>query len=324
MEIWGGNRAIDQGVSLAGMDCWVYSLPYAGGRGATAPATDMAAREGGDIHYVTSCATGRITRFVVADVSGHGAPVAEMARTLRGLMRKHSNHFDQRTFVASVNKRFGELSSRETQSNAAAVFATGVFGTYYAPTDELMLSNAGHPRPIRFDARLGRWSLVESERPAATGAPANLPLGVIDDTTYDSQTIRLGDNDLVLIYTDSLMEARDAEGRILGEQGLVRLLNQLPPGPTSECVPKLLERVRDYAGGDATAEFDDDVTVMLLKRNAAKPAASLGQMVSATLTLGRELLRSVRPGGNGLPVSLPELGVEALLGSAMSKFDRST
>jgi sigma-B regulation protein RsbU (phosphoserine phosphatase) len=57
MEVWGGNAAIDNGVIMPGLDAWVYARPY----------QQQAA--GGDIHYVSSCATGRIIRLLVADVS---------------------------------------------------------------------------------------------------------------------------------------------------------------------------------------------------------------------------------------------------------------
>src|SRR5687768_18611008 len=56
----GGNQPADSGVVMAGLDAWVYCRPYHG------------AAAGGDVYYVSSCATGRITRLLVADVSGHG------------------------------------------------------------------------------------------------------------------------------------------------------------------------------------------------------------------------------------------------------------
>ena len=98
MQIWGGNSEIDNGVSLAGIDCWVYSRPFQSaasshsnaGAAGNAAVSSASSSGGGDIHFVTSCATGRITRLVVADVSGHGAPVAEMATSLRRLMRRHA------------------------------------------------------------------------------------------------------------------------------------------------------------------------------------------------------------------------------------------
>src|SRR5215210_7622302 len=94
MEVWGGNQLADSGVVMAGLDAWVYSKPFGGAIG------------GGDVYYVSSCATGRITRLLVADVSGHGTAVRATAVHLRELMRRYVNHIDQMRFVRSMNQQF--------------------------------------------------------------------------------------------------------------------------------------------------------------------------------------------------------------------------
>src|SRR5438034_8133429 len=118
MEVWGGNTPTNNGVSMLGLDAWVYSKPY------------QSADAGGDVYYVSSCATGRITRLLVADVSGHGSSVAQIAGTLRSLMRKHVNQIDQSRFVKSMNEQFTSLSS-------AGVFATALVTTFFSPTNQL-------------------------------------------------------------------------------------------------------------------------------------------------------------------------------------------
>ncbi len=349
MEIWGGNRGIDSGVSLAGMDCWVYARPFRGqasSPNARAQSTESVSGSmpeaevaGGDIHFVTSCATGRITRFLVADVSGHGAPVAEMASTLRGLMRKHSNFADQRSFVESVNRRFSQLS--DAAAGTSAIFATGVFGSYFAPTDELSVCNAGHPRPIWYDESTQRWAMIvtpdapaprRGKKGVESAAPSNLPLGVLDDTRYDHRVVKLGGGDLVLFYTDSLMEACAPDGRMLGENGLVEILNAMDVGEPASLLPRLIERVVAYSCGRCSAsdgagvtrtdnhEFNDDVTAMLVCRNPLKPKPSPLLGVRGAITLAKGFFQSLRPGG--LPVSLPEFGFGALLGSVFPGMNR--
>src|SRR4026207_2540255 len=91
MEVWGGHQASDNGVIMPGLDAWVVSRPYEG---------DDA---GGDIHYVSSCNTGRITRVLIADVSGPGQHVAKVASALRLLMRRYVNYIDQTRLVRGLN-----------------------------------------------------------------------------------------------------------------------------------------------------------------------------------------------------------------------------
>ncbi len=92
LEVWGGNEAVDQGVVVPGLDAWLYSRPFEGHSA------------GGDLHYVSSCAAGLVTRVLVADVSGHGEMVSDMARKLRELMRRYVNYIDQTRLVQSLNQ----------------------------------------------------------------------------------------------------------------------------------------------------------------------------------------------------------------------------
>src|SRR3954453_512352 len=76
MEIRGGSQAVEEAVTTPGLDAWISSRPHEG------------ADSGGDVHYVSLCGGGVITRLIVADVSGHGKAVAECSASLRAMMRK--------------------------------------------------------------------------------------------------------------------------------------------------------------------------------------------------------------------------------------------
>src|SRR3954468_22623729 len=71
MEIWSGSHAVTHAISTPGLKGTVLSRPY------------ESAQEGGDIHYVSLCGGGKITRAILADVAGHGQTVASVAHTLR-------------------------------------------------------------------------------------------------------------------------------------------------------------------------------------------------------------------------------------------------
>ena len=94
MEVWGGNEAVERSVQTAGLDIWVYNRPYGQAAG------------GGDVYYLSSCASGRITRILLADVSGHGEVVSQTAVGLRDLMRRNVNFVKQTRFVRAMNRQF--------------------------------------------------------------------------------------------------------------------------------------------------------------------------------------------------------------------------
>jgi len=97
MEVWGGSQLTAQAVAFGGLDAWVYSKPYG------------KAHAGGDVYYASSCATGRISRLLLADVAGHGNAVAATAADLRTLMRRFVNRLDQTEFVRLLNQQFSVL-----------------------------------------------------------------------------------------------------------------------------------------------------------------------------------------------------------------------
>jgi sigma-B regulation protein RsbU (phosphoserine phosphatase) len=256
MEIWGGNSLVEEAVATPGLDAWVYSRPHEG------------AERGGDVHYVSLCGGGLITRLIVADVSGHGAVVADFATALRALMRKNINRKSQARLVAELNRQFGA----HAQSRR---FATAVVATYLASTRRLAVCNAGHPVPLWFRADRGAWALLDHAVAERDPAAANLPLGIDEAGAYDQFAVGLGRGDLVVFYTDALTEAADDAGRLLGQTGLLDLARGLDRSDPSCLGKDLLAAVDRHRCG---RPCDDDVTVLVLHHNAAGPRRlSLGE-----------------------------------------------
>jgi len=285
MEVWGGNNIVDSGVVMAGLDAWVFSKPFG------------AADAGGDIYYVSSCATGRITRLLVADVSGHGSHVSDIATSLRALMRKHVNQIEQTRFVRSMNEQFAAMSK-------AGVFATAIVTTFFAPTHELKLCNAGHPPPLLYRARTRSWSFLECGAKSQAEV-ANVPLGVIDLADYDQFDVLLKVGDLVLCYTDSLIESKDETGEMLGTAGLLRIAQSIAVDDPAQVVPRLLDTITRVAPGNLN---EDDVTVLLFRPNGLAPRASLGQRLLSPLRVAAKLFSSE-------PVPWPEWNIKNLGGT---------
>lgn len=288
MEVWGGNQAVDRGVMMAGLDAWLYSRPFRGDAG------------GGDVHYVSSCATGRVTRMLVADVAGHGQDAAQTGDRLRGLMRRYVNHLDQTRFVVSLNSEFSALEARGR-------FATSIVATFFAPTNYLTVCNAGHPPPLWWRSRLRHWQTIESPRRPDEDL-ANVPLGVLDDTRYAQQGIQLRVGDLVLFYTDFLTESRDRRGQVLGTAGLLEIARDLDAARPGSLIGSLLEALRAI---DPRNLAEDDVTVLLCRPNGLAPTVPWSNRIRAPFRVLRGMLRSLRDRDEPPPVpelSLPNVG----------------
>jgi serine phosphatase RsbU (regulator of sigma subunit) len=300
MEVWGGNETADSAVSMPGLEVFIYSRPYAN------------SQVGGDVHYVSRCGTGRIARLLVADVSGHGAEVSEIAINLRNLMRKFVNFLDQSRFVESLNREFAG-------SSVGGNFATAVVGTFWAPTQYLVTCNAGHPPPLHFRRALGKWEYLDPASEQSGDGPANLPLGIIEPTRYDAHGVRLEAGDMVLIYTDSLTEARGVSGELLGEKRLLEMLNSLVSVAPQQLTSRMCAKIAAWTGG---ADPGDDMTMLLLHATGVPmPRRTLKESINAVWLFAG--LVASRLAGGSTPIPWPELRLANIGGAILPKLNLS-
>jgi len=241
MEVWGGNRTTWSHFVVPGLDLWVYSQPFG--------AEDC----GGDVYYLSSCASGRVTRMLLGDVSGHGIEAAPAADKLREIMRKNVNYIDQARVVKSLNEQFEDASS-------TGRFATAIVSTYFAPSHELSVCNAGHPSPLIYRAAAKVWEPLES----SNANLRNMAIGVMSGQEFASTKIKLKTGDILMGYSDALYESYDAGGSMLGSAGLAAIANSLNCSDPGEFVEKLLQRIRDM---NVKNLISDDATVILAQAN---------------------------------------------------------
>jgi serine phosphatase RsbU (regulator of sigma subunit) len=261
MEIEGSNRAARRLLTVPGVNFWIDSQPLDVGSG------------GGDIYYLSTCGSGHVSRLALADVSGHGASVDGLARSLRKLMRKYINTLDQTQFARALNHEFANL-------DADGRFATALIVTYFASTGHLIVCNAGHCRPLWRSAKTRNWRLLDPDSVGECDSLrksramyhferlANLPLGVIDPTEYEQYALQLEAGDLVALYTDGFIEAEDSTGQALGEDGLLKLFNALPGDDARTLGEQAIAALSARTAGQPAT---DDRTLVMLEHTATQP-----------------------------------------------------
>jgi sigma-B regulation protein RsbU (phosphoserine phosphatase) len=242
-ELWGGNRRVAEQVELPGLVGWIQSTPLE-------PAT-----EGGDVHYVSVCEGGKISRIAVADVAGHGDSASAVAERLRDALQRHTDNWDQSALMRELNDAFLEGAT-------GFQYATAVVLGFYRQTGELVFSNAGHLPPFWYRAEEQKWNVLEAGTPHAR-AIEGLPLGVIPGTHYAQTAVALGLNDLVVLYTDGLTEARDDTGEMLGQERLLALARECPAESPAALACGLLDRLITFRGHSPPG---DDETLVVLQR----------------------------------------------------------
>lgn len=298
MEVWGGSQLTARDVEMGGLNVWVYSKPYG------------TAQRGGDVYYASSCATGRISRLLLADVSGHGTSVAATAADLRTLMRRFVNRLDQAEFVRLMNQQFIAMSQ-------AATFATAVVTTFFAPSRRLTVCNAGHPRPFIYRVRQRQWNFLGHEGSSDPPKSKNIPLGLLDLGEYEQFDVELEPGDCLLSYTDALIESRDADGEMLGEDGLLRIMRLLGDIEPQVMIETLLAEIAQRFPENLS---EDDVTVMVVRASGTQPRHSFQDRLKARIRLAGSLLRGLNPWAERPP--LPDFNLANLGGAIVPALGR--
>ncbi|TWT93063.1 Stage II sporulation protein E (SpoIIE) [Neorhodopirellula pilleata] len=243
MEIWNGSSHVEKTVTSAGLHAWVFSQPYQGDK------------QGGDVHYLSLCAGGIVTRIVLSDVAGHGDRVSETSKKLRALLRKFMNAKKQDRLVVELNREFTELETKDG-------FATAVLATFLSHKSTLLLTNAGHPRPLIYQHSRKSWAFLD-EPTSTAGQADNFPFGLDRSTSYEHFVIKIDPGDWLLLYTDAYTECCDTSDELLGEAGLLKIVEQI--SRTDSVSQFGLELNRLVSEHSARWLGDDDTTLIAIR-----------------------------------------------------------
>ena len=252
-EIWAANSNVAHSVDLPGLQGWVYSAPIELGQ------------NGGDIHYLSVCDQGLLSRVALADVSGHGSAVSFVAERLLRLMRRHVNRVEQREFLHELSASF-----REGNGTNDVTFATALVLGFDSTTGTLVFTNAGHPPPLWYRADDKCWRWLQPTTSSATRD--GLPLGLdFFESRYVDTVVEFGLGDLLICYTDGLSDAIDADGRQLDGDRLIEMARTLSVESPMAAGAMLLGLVDTFRRGDA---FDDETLIVLQRpRPLVDPSA---------------------------------------------------
>ncbi len=189
---------------------------------------------------------GDVWGVIIGDVSGHGAAAAMEAVQFDAILRTYTGDGGQQPAgaVTYANRYF---FSRRSRGHFMTVFVV----MYRPDTRILGYLSAGHPPLLH--RRGGSVQLL--------GESDQIPLGVLRDYEYRNNEVSLTTGDILVLYTDGCVEARDPEGHMFG---LERLRELVATGPDS---PQLLRDsiVATLRAHQENAVGADDQTLIVLK-----------------------------------------------------------
>jgi serine phosphatase RsbU (regulator of sigma subunit) len=197
---------------------------------------------GGDFYDVFAVKEGRIA-VLIGDVSGHGVEAARLATMVKDVVHAFAHQFRRPSVV--LRKTNELLVEKQTPG-----FVTLFLGVLDPEGGLLTYSSAGHPNA------LVRGSGNEVE-PLRSGSA---PLGVFGRYSWKDHDARLDKEDLLLLYTDGVIEAR-RDGEFFGQAGIANVLGRWPESSPEMLPQAVLSEVLAYSRG----VLSDDVAILALR-----------------------------------------------------------
>ncbi len=228
-------------------------------------AAERPAREVGGDYYDVVRLGAECVGLIVADVSGKGAPAAFYMAEMKGIFQAGSR------LTRAPGELLAGANDALSPSLGRGVFASAVYAVIDAEAGTVALARAGHtPAVFVRDAGRpdgGRWLL------RGDGLAIGLDRrGDLFRQTLVEQRITLAPGDTLVLYTDGLVEARDADGQEYGYDRLAALVESQHGACAQDVLDHVLAANRAWSGD---SDPDDDTTVVVIRwtgRGDAPPA----------------------------------------------------
>ena len=191
--------------------------------------------------------------FAIGDVAGKGISAALLMATIQSTMRTQLSaangtpvdSLSAASMVATLNRQLYATTSPEK-------YATFFFALYDDNTGGLTYTNAGHLAPMLLRG-------TEIHMLDSTGTV----VGAFPIAKYEERTITLQQGDILLAYTDGIVEPENVYGEMFGEDRLKDLLVKYAKADSAELIARTMEAVVQWTG---EGELQDDMTMVVAKR----------------------------------------------------------
>src|SRR5699024_3998839 len=200
----------------------------------------------GDYFYIIDHNDGMLS-FAVADVIGRGIPAA-IARTM---IKCGMDSYGYSQLPTDSLKKLNRVVEKNVNQN---MFVTMFYGLYDHNTNLLYYSSAGHE-----PALLYRYETDEFEEIDAKG----IVLGVKDHARYEQKEIEIGNNDMIIVFTDGVTELRKHDDTFIDFEDVKDMIREVRDHHPQDIVQYIYESLMRMQN----PHKKDDLTLFILKNN---------------------------------------------------------
>jgi sigma-B regulation protein RsbU (phosphoserine phosphatase) len=201
---------------------------------------------GGDYYDILEFGSGSFG-FVCADIAGKGVAAVLVVVIIRSIIR--SNAIPGRGAAEVVSVVNDTISSEVGEERFASLF----YCQYDSNSRALNYCNAGHAPLLLYRAEHRSFVRLDSE---------GMPVGIARDADFAEAYCGLERGDIVVLFTDGLLEATDSDLEQFGVERLKRAIRENKDLSARELSDKIHAELKDFTRG---AEQHDDMTLLLMK-----------------------------------------------------------
>lgn len=204
---------------------------------------------GGDFYDFLTCPNEQQERlfFSIADTAGKGFSACLYSLTLRSLLRSYAQMTHQLDLIISKSNQLFCLDAGDT-----GMFVTAWVGMFDQKKKELYFSNCGH-----FPAYLMR-----ADGSLETLTTRGAAFGIEPFDPFEIRNVQLRSGDILLLFTDGIIEALNERVEMFGEKRLIKLLEDRKDLSAQQIVDGVIEELHSFTGG--IAQYDD-LTLLVFK-----------------------------------------------------------
>ena len=211
-------------------------------------ASSLPAREvGGDFYDFFAMGTDRVG-MIVGDVTGKSVSGALVMSAARSVFRMLS---EEELGVDQIMLRANHRTKSDIKSG---MFVALLYAVLNSKDLTVSMCSAGQTQPIHRSYQTGKARLIDTEGDT-------FPLGIIAEADYQETQLRLAPGDMVVFYTDGIVEAMNDQKEIFGFERLIEVIRQSDTTSAEMLLKLILDRVDQFAGEVAQ---HDDLTMIVV------------------------------------------------------------
>ena len=210
---------------------------------------------GGDSMGYATCPSGQTVAYQI-DVMGHGVASAMLSFTLQNAIQQMLSYYINQGALPPLHQIIRRLNERFPSDRFSGLYFTMILVRLDEANNKLTYCQAGHPHPC----------VISPEGEMLQTTRGSFPVGMFDFADFETRTLPFLPGSVLMLSSDGLFDIINENNDSLGRKAIEKLLIE----NASKGADEILDVIKSAAESwSKTPAPEDDVSVMLIKRNAS-------------------------------------------------------